>query len=132
MINSILTFLQDNLLIANDGNFKTINYAFTMDAVDNINSDVPALFVYPLGKKSQPRLTDNRSVQRTDYIFAVQVVCPIETFETRENELYAKLVGEQFGGVTTMTEHIESDVMGIRDPVIWMLNTFKFNTLLGS
>lgn len=92
MINETI----DHLKLLEDevnGGFVLVDNAYEADPIEQVDEQVPALLVVPGTYKAFEPITDNRYDQQEEKILGLWLVCRVDEFEARRNQVINAIQG---------------------------------------
>lgn len=113
-------------LTAAGTNYNSIQHAWTLDAIDNLNNPMPmALFVPgPLQTEAAASLPIRQRVTET---VVVMTICPWSDLDSLRNQLYSALLGYQHAPQYTELEHKQGEVSRINGSIVQWMDMFFCN-----
>ena len=125
MVPQIITHLQ-----ANTTSFPTIQNAWTMEPVEDLSADIPALYVYHGARSADPELGETtcyrQRITKTVHVF---IVCEPDDFETLWNEVWTALVGYQVDPWSEGLAFLEGNVVKQTGQHLWWRDTWQSKSI---
>lgn len=113
-------------------NFATVAKAWTTEPIENFNSESPACLYYLAGIQSEASPYDTLDYQPGDRTVGVLLVCLIDDFETRWQEINSAIAGWQPAGETYESmEHIGGDLLALYGDLMWWRDTYAVRCYRG-
>lgn len=110
---------------ANSTAFETIEHAWTMQPLDDLPNNTPALLVFPGNEASKPGTAQTCVIQETIKEINIFMVCPVADLETLKDELNSVILGWQYTIRHEPLEHFKGMPQDIKGNHIWYLETFS-------
>lgn len=114
MINELITHL-----IANTSNFTSIDHAWTLEPVDNVNDKIPILYVFAGEDTAGESADDNLVAKMLTHVTHIYIVCAIADLDARKTELREAAMGWSAGTNYTDLALISGRVIGLKGGVVW-------------
>lgn len=110
--------------------YTTIQHAWTLDAIDSINTPMPmALFIPgPIQSEASGSLPIRQMLTET---IVVMTICPWAELDDLRNQLYGALLGYQHNTGYTELEHRQGEVNRINGSVVQWMDMFVCNRWMG-
>lgn len=124
--SSIVTMLAANSTIA--ANFETVGHAWFMEPLDNLPTEIPALFVIPGDDVSARSMFDSFVGQEVGREIGVFTVSHRDEIDERVNDLRAALLGYQWNSYYDLMQHLKGATVKINGEIIWRLDVFTTTT----
>lgn len=105
-----------------------VDHAFTMEAVDELNEQAPAAFLYPGDESGEPSVFDNVTKQRLTLQIIVVLICPIAELTSLKKTLRNKVLGWQFDDDHDPLEFLNAKPVDIKSNHIWWRETYVTRT----
>lgn len=118
----MIASLIDTLVAANTG-YRTVEHAWTLDAIDQLRDPMPyAIFVPgPINSDPSPSLPIR---QRSSETVLVVTICLWGELEGLRNQLYQTLLGYQHAPEYTELEHRQGEVQRINGSIVHWVDIF--------
>lgn len=114
MMDAIITQIQLNCPTV-----KKVENAFTTKDYPDLENDVPAVFIAPLGGKGAPSETDNFVRQLVTKRYLFQIASPANLLDQVMAELDAALLGKQLDGFIYPFQYVEDDPLDVKPNLYW-------------
>jgi len=122
VILDFITYLQGELS-------QDVKYAYTSDPVEDVDEDLPIIFVYPGSFSASPSETDNYVRQLISEEVICLIGCPIADYESIRDQLRAAAIGwthEEYDAL----ELSGGETLNIAGGVIWVQETYMTRRII--
>lgn len=127
MIDDFITYLTNNT-----ESFTTIEHAWTMEPVESINDQVPALYPFRDEDSAAGDGTDKVVARMMTRIIRVQIVCRIADFDALQSELYGAALGWSAGPAFTELAPEGGNMLALKGSLFWWEERFSNRVKISS
>lgn len=120
MISETVTRLQAEL-----ANFTTVDHAWNLEPVDDVQAAIPACWAFRGEDDSEPSLDSTACVTQLSTIqMHVFTVCDWQDLDARRDELMTALIGWEPTADLAPFEHHRGETAKIKGSTVWWLDIF--------
>ncbi|MCK9469040.1 MAG: hypothetical protein M0Q49_06440 [Porticoccaceae bacterium] len=104
--------------------YQTIDHAWDINLIESIRDVMPAAYFMPGPANSEP--SQQLPIRQLMLARVVVVtVCDWAALQELLDQLYPALIGYQHAADYTELEHVQGDVLAIKERVVWWRDTFS-------
>ena len=118
MIDELLNELQ-KLKLSENGEFKRVEHALDSEPFTQVQSSVPACLLLLTRYDFLGRMSDNRPAQRVDEQVSFWLICKVQEFESRFDQVAKLLQGYQFEPEASGFLLTHGEQKGLHGGLIW-------------
>ena len=114
MINEMIAHI-----VSNCPSVKKVEHAFTTKEYPDLDADVPAIYIAPLGGRAEPSELKNRVRQTVERRILFQIACPADQLDAVKLELQNAVLGKHIAGSTYPFEFEKDELLDVKPSLWW-------------
>lgn len=106
----------------------TSSQAWSMAPIDDMSTEAPAAFTFPMEESAGPNRQDNNVAQSLTTDWAIFVVCLLSELETVRGEIRDSMLGWQPTNLYDSTVFVSGQAEDIKGTYIWWRDVYRTST----